>query len=423
LISIEKQYWFYVETYVHISFKKKELLLYNSLTGKALEYSGDQNLLSLIKKLRLPKNLQVIPLKDSDLKDPVISQFVSDVRRYFMGDLINMSFSKGKPAQMMPILKIQKDVKHLKSEASRSVGESMMGYLNEISLYLNNECEHRCGICSKGYKQFPCCTSGKNRSRRRELDTAKIKKLVEELKSTSLININILGGDIFKYSKFEEFLAIINPLQAQKTFYSHYLNIFAGSCKLKLLDADTSLLDIHITAPIDKEKLKAALDIVKNTNLKPKWIFVVQDEKEFEEAESVISSLHIDDNDFQPFFNGKNLEFFKENIFTDKDEILDANPKMKDIYASSAVNTLNFGRLTILSNGHIHANVNVSRLGILGKDSIYDIVYKEMYRGKSWRRIRKNVEPCKNCTFEALCPPLSNYNYAIGRNNLCHRSF
>ncbi len=52
--------------------------------------------------------------------------------------------------------------------------------------------------------------------------------------------------------------------------------------------------------------------------------------------------------------------------------------------------------------------------------TIHGRTYKEMYRGKSWRRIRKKVEPCKKCTFEALCPPLSNYEYALGANNLCH---
>jgi pseudo-rSAM protein len=84
------------------------------------------------------------------------------------------------------------------------------------------------------------------------------------------------------------------------------------------------------------------------------------------------------------------------------------------------VNPFHFGTLTVLSNGSIYANVNTQRLGSLNGGSLHDVVYKEMYRGKSWRRIRKKVEPCKFCTFDALCPPLSNYEYALGRNNLCH---
>jgi pseudo-rSAM protein len=107
-------------------------------------------------------------------------------------------------------------------------------------------------------------------------------------------------------------------------------------------------------------------------------------------------------------------------VFVDKEDLQEAKPTCREIYARQLVNPLHFGTLTVLSNGHIHANINVSRLGILNHDSIYEVVYKEMYRGNSWRRIRKRVEPCKRCTFEALCPPLSNYEYAFGRNNLCH---
>jgi pseudo-rSAM protein len=418
---MQKKYWFYIDTYVHVSLKKESLLLYNSLTGKTLEYPGKQKILNLVKKLQSKKNLQVTVLKENDLKYPEISRFVNDVRRYFMGDLIDASYSKGKPVQMMPIIKIQTDVKYLKKEDGRSVGEDLMRYLNEISLYINNDCEQNCGICSTGFRQFPCCTLGKNK--KGELDIMEIERLVGALKGASLINLNILGGNIFKYTKFEEFLFIINPLHGQKTFHSHYLNLIENSSKLKLLDPNTSFLKILVTFPINKEKLKTALDIVRNTNLKSKFIFVIQSEKEFEKAEAVISILNIENHDFQPFYNGENLPFFKENIFTEKEEIFAAKPKMKDIYTNSTVNTLNFGRLTILNNGHIYANVNASRLGILGKDSIYDVLYKEMYHGKSWRRVRKNVEPCKHCTFEALCPPLSNYNHAIGRNNLCHMSF
>jgi pseudo-rSAM protein len=418
MIERRKQYWFYIETYVHISLKKDSLILYNSLSGEALEYLENEEILNLVKKLKSPKNLQVILLNEKELTDPDISQFVNDVRRSFMGDLIDRSYSKGKPVQMMAIIKIKKDVKYLKRTDTRSVGEDLMESLNQIFLYINDECEQDCDICSKGYKQYPCCTTKKNG--KGEQDITKIKKLLEEISSCPLINLNILGGDIFKYSKFKELTGIINHLPAQKIYHAHYLNVTKENSQLKFLNPRSSSLKILVPFPVNEEKLKSVLEIVMNTRLSSKFVFILQSEEEFEKAEFLISSLQIADHEFQPFFNGKNLDFFMEGVFTEKEEILTSKPKMKDIYANSVVNSLNFGRLTILSNGHIHANVNAPRLGILGKDSIYDVLYKEMYHGKSWRRVRKNVDPCKHCTFQALCPPLSNYTYAMGRNNLCH---
>ncbi len=56
---------------------------------------------------------------------------------------------------------------------------------------------------------------------------------------------------------------------------------------------------------------------------------------------------------------------------------------------------------------------------MLNKNSLYNIFYKEMNCGKSWLRARKNAIPCKNCVYNSICPPVSNYEYVIGRNNLC----
>jgi len=73
----------------------------------------------------------------------------------------------------------------------------------------------------------------------------------------------------------------------------------------------------------------------------------------------------------------------------------------------------------VSASGHILADVNASSLGILGKHSLYDIVLKEMSGGISWRKSRTKVMPCKRCTFEMLCPPITGYNTVIGKNNLC----
>ena len=409
---MSKKYWFTIESYVHISIKKDSLLLYNSLTGEALEYSGKpaHKILHLVKKLHSPGNLRVIRLTQDDLEDLVLAQFVNKTRKYFMGDLIDTSYSKRKPVQLAPILNIKKDVNFLKKEATRSVGEDIMTYLTEVFLYINNHCEQKCSVCGTAYKQFSCCTLRRNR--KGDMDTVKIKMYLEELKSSSLICLNILGGDIFTHANWAELIEIFNSNPAQKTFYSHYLNVIKGNedrnkvkAILNRIKTDSSLLKILVTYPIKKDKLKDLLETIKAVELNSKFVFIIQSEDEFEKAETLISSYQLDNHDFQPFYNGKNLEFFRQNVFLDKNEILQAKPTLNDIFQNSVVNKLNFGRLTVFHNGDIYANVNAPRLGVLGRDSLYDILYKEMDHGKSWRRLRKSVTPCKSCTFESLCPP------------------
>jgi pseudo-rSAM protein len=150
------------------------------------------------------------------------------------------------------------------------------------------------------------------------------------------------------------------------------------------------------------------------------FAFIIGSETEFEEAEKLAASFEPGRYSYHPFFNGQNLDFFREGIFVTKENLLEAKPALKELHARQVMNPLHFGSLTVLNDRWIYANVNASRLGMLGRDSIYDVVYREMYHGKSWRRTRNKVEPCKRCVFNALCPPLSNYEYAVGKNNLCH---
>ncbi|MCP4213669.1 MAG: TIGR04150 pseudo-rSAM protein, partial [bacterium] len=329
------------------------------------------------------------------------------------------SYSEGKPVQMVPRVKIQKDVNSMKKLDTRSVGEDLMKNLTRVSLHITGRCGQGCGICPGGYRQFVCCTTERNK--KKELEPAEISNLLDEISGIPFLTLDILGGNIFKYSDFKNFAAKVNHFPADIKYHAHYADIIGEIDKLRLLNPNSSMVKVLVPSPINPEQLKAAMDVLQGTPLEAECIFVVASEEEFEKAEAVISALGIGAHEYQPFFDGGNLEFFKENVFTTTEEILEAKPSMKDHYARSVVNGHNFGRLTILSNGHIYANVNASRLGILGKDSLYDVLYKEMYHGRSWRRIRRNVEPCKRCTFETMCPPLSNYSYAIGRNNLCHK--
>jgi pseudo-rSAM protein len=421
----EISYWFYLENYIHVSIKKNGLLFYNPLTGGLLEYPGNiseahyQKIRTLVRRLMSPRNLTVIKLTGSELKEPAVSRFVNDTRAAFMADLVPATQSEGKPIQMVPILNIQKHVKNLKKESGLSVGELMMQYLKELSLHINNTCQLACPICTDAYKQFPCCTLKKSRENR--LDLSSLETFFTELASSSLEKINILGGNIFSHPEFSGIVDLLNRHPSRKVFHTHYQNLIEGKESLKYLQPSSSIVKVLVPPPVDDAALALARDILRNAGIYTIYGFIIQEEHEYEHAEAVTNSLGLDNTEFFPFYNGNNLPFFRENIFMDVEEILALKPQLNNIHQNTEVNNLSFGRLTINADGSIHANQNAPRLGMLGKDSLYDILFKEMKSGKSWRRVRKHLSPCNQCTFVALCPPVSDYNYAIGRNDLCHK--
>jgi pseudo-rSAM protein len=418
LIKKPKKYWFILDNYVHVSMNGNAVMFYNPLTGKILEYIGSESVLKLVKRLHSPKNLLVIPLTEKELLNPGISQFVNKMRGYFMGDLIDASLAKIKPLQMMPYPKIHQDAELMKKTSSHSVGEHMMRYLVEVSLYINGSCALDCDICGSAYQQFLCCTRTKHGTG--ELNIQSLKDLFQQLQGAPLVRVNILGGDIFKFSKLEELSVILKAFSFKKVLYTHYLNLIHQEDKFGLFPANFSSFSIVVNFPVEENRLKVSAELLERHDIKADFLFIVGSETDVTRAEELISSFCLENYSFHPFFNGNNLDFFQRNIFVDREDLQEAKPTDKEIQARELVNPFHFGRVTILSNAHIHTNVNTSRQGTLEKNSMHEAVYKEMSRGKSWRRIRKRVEPCKRCTFSALCPPLSNYEYVIGRNNLCH---
>jgi pseudo-rSAM protein len=412
-----KKYWFYIDTHVHLFLKKDSLLLYNSYTGKTLEYKGNADIIKLAKRLRAPRNLQVILLNESHLDQPAIGGFVSDIRKNFMGDLIDVDYSNGKPILMTPSVKNQMDVKFLKGEKDRSVGEDIKSYLTEISLYINENCNQGCSICRKAYKQFLCCTSRENG--KNELKMGYINRLFSEIQHSNLSRVNILGGDFFAYSNLNDLISMLRALDCEKTYYLHYLNLLEHKLKLKLIADGDSLLTIIVNFPLYEEKLHEALIAVHHSEVQERVMFIIHDTGDFESSESIAMKYGIENVSYIPFFNGNNLPFFEENLFITREELECDRISSKEIYARSSVNPLNFGRLAVFTGCQVYANVNDPVLGNIGRDSIHNILSKELVKGKSWRKIRRHVKPCKSCIYSNLCPPISNYNIVTKRYNFC----
>jgi pseudo-rSAM protein len=262
---------------------------------------------------------------------------------------------------------------------------------------------------------MPFCTKSEN-----TLDFDILKKFLSSIAYTDA-NINITGGNPFQYPKLYELLDELSGRLSLQTFIVNYRNIpenldvlyifKSQQFKLKIVVDDSFLIDtlISIAAKLQQE------------NINQMWEIAIASESEYEKAEQLLLLLSERDIevDIKPFYTNNNLMFFEENIFLSQEDILGTALDRQGIFALQTLNTNDFGKLVLFSDGKIYANVNQNSIGYI-YESISDILVKELETGHSWRNTRYNMFPCKQCCFKLLCPSPSNYEFAIGRPNLCH---
>jgi len=413
---LTKKYWLVIEPYVHISLKKDKVLFYNTLNGSYLLYYKPFELLQLVKKLISKKNLLVVPVRQEELESKQwLKDFVADIRENFIGDVVPQSLAKGKPFQMMPMVKNMQDVKYLKRDSFRSVGENIGEYLHSLTLYINGMCDLDCSFCDIAYKQGLCCTKGNSNQ---ELSLSTLENLFKQTKESNLSRISITGGNIFKYSNFNKLLQLLLLLTDRLINFTFHVSNFDKEKVRQIVSAGfdlTAIVSLNYDIQEIARQLKE-LNVFSNMN----YSFLVESEADFEKSEMLISEAQMKNYSYLPVFNGNNLIFFKDNIFLNCEDILESKSEQRDILAKQQLNQLNFGKIIIMSNNNVYANVNVPKIGVIGEEDIHKILYREMLNGKSFLKTRKYLTPCKSCVYQYLCPSPSNYELFFKRNNLCN---
>ncbi len=398
--------YFYLEPYVYVSVKGQSAIIYNTLSHSIIEIISNTVIIELLNKLINKNNLYVVELTEKDLNNEIISDFIGKAREFFIGDLLDVSISDKKPIQFIPVIKFKRDMNDTIDDAR------IMHDLTELTLFLNSSSNS----IKKQNQQFPFCSS--NFTCSNELDFNVISDLLPIVKS-NLEQINISGTDIFHYSRFNDLIDIIKEIP-NISFLINYQNPSINRKNIEILKHINARIKISVSLPIKQAVLLNLIQLLQQKDILYSFDFKVEKEEDVEIYQEILTKYNIESYSFLPFYNEENLNLFEEAVYLSKEDIIEAKPTQKDIFARQAINQLNYGKLFVLPDNSIYGNLNVSKLGNLSEDSIYEMVEAAYSCNKSWQRLRKNVSPCKKCIYNLLCPPLSNYEYAIGQNNLCH---
>ncbi len=392
-------FWLYLEPFVHTFVKEKQALLYNSLTGDYILISNTNAAYRLIKKLSLKKNLYVIPYKKND--DLELNEFIFELQNKYMGDLLNKNWSTKKPVQSFPIIKIEKSIDD---------EEYNKLYISELTLIINSNSNF-----IEENKQSLFCRN--NFEITNSLD---FNIIVDLINNTSVKIINILGANVFNYNKLS---SLISLFESKNIHVNFYFNIDVDLNLTSIL-FNNNISSKHFNISISNDNILDKLSVLK-TFFQEKGIDYSIDIRIFNESDfiyydNITKSCELENVNFIPFFDGTNLDFFRDAVFLNKKDILGSIINQRDIFARNTINQHYFGRLFVIPNGNVYSNLNKSKVGNLYLNDIDEILHNELHYKKNWFKVRKNVTPCKSCIYNALCPPISNYEYAIGKYNLCH---
>lgn len=374
-------YWFKIEPYVHISIVNSNVLLYNTFDGSFIE-SKDIEIVKLLKETLLKENCGVVLLTAERYNLDNIRKFIMELRAKYMGDIIDIELSKSKPVQIMPFTSLLNTQELLKKQ-NFPTGKKILEYLSEISIYV----DYNTNIMD-------------------------LNSFLKSLPNISTVNII---GNLKDVANYKELLLVLDQFPSLKKITCNYSNVIS----LQPEFVNNFSYSILINYPIDISKWNYSRRLLLNQSIPFECIFEVTSMDNYSQINKFIEEFGIEKHQLKPVYTGDNIDFFKENVFLTKDDILSTPLSISDFFINQSMNIFDFGKIAIMSNGDIYANVNYPILGNIHTHSIYEIISKELEEGRSWLRIR-NQAPCNTCLYQWFCPSPSNYEIAIGRPNLCH---
>ena len=374
-------YWFKIEPYVHISIVNSNVLLYNTFDGSFIE-SKDIEIVKLLKETLLKENCGVVLLTAERYNLDNIRKFIMELRAKYMGDIIDIELSKSKPVQIMPFTSLV-NTQELFKKQNFPTGKKILEYLSEISIYV----DYNTNIMD-------------------------LNSFLKSLPNISTVNII---GNLKDVANYKELLLVLDQFPSLKKITCNYSNVIS----LQPEFVNNFSYSILINYPIHISKWNYSRRLLLNQSIPFECIFEVTSMDNYSQINKFIEEFGIEKHQLKPVYTGDNIDFFKENVFLTKDDILSTPLSISDFFINQSMNIFDFGKIAIMSNGDIYANVNYPILGNIHTHSIYEIISKELEEGRSWLRIR-NQAPCNTCLYQWFCPSPSNYEIAIGRPNLCH---
>lgn len=405
-------YLFYLEPYTFLLCRNNKTVVYNTLNAAYILCPEHPTVQSIIDQWKEATNGYCTLLGEQILSDETVKCFVEAVKDSFSGDCVEYDKDRPKPYIFQPNLFLNTDIRIKEEKKKTSLGNHIMENLHEVSLFLPSICKLGCAACASYYRQMNHCTVHSSGI----LSIKDYFRLARQLKISGIKRINLLaGGDPIENSC----LSLLLPAFEQADMKVHLYLTYPYLCNEYREFSQQTKCMLEVMAHPEEFTTKLVKDMQEYPRDIVQWSLIVSQEKDME----LLDKLELPTEAvvrIKPFYTDCNLDFFKEYVYTDLEDILAVPIDKKTIFRHKVLNDNFFGKLFIFPSGEVYANVNNVALGNILDESLKELIYKELTERDIWLRVRSNETPCKQCINKDLCPSISNYELVIGRGNLCN---
>lgn len=149
----------------------------------------------------------------------------------------------------------------------------------------------------------------------------------------------------------------------------------------------------------------------------PDYHFLVRSHAEYDRCSRLLADSFPSAGKVIPIYS-RNLKFIQEKIYRNR-ALYPGKLSRKEMRLRERINPNFFGALTLMPDRQVYSNVNCPPLGDM-REPVREIIARELELNHAWRRVR-DMPPCSGCPYRWSCPPLSNYDFVIGKKLQCYR--
>jgi len=417
-MSIDNR-WLVIEPYVRIIRRNGSVLLYNTINHAVLEFHHTPEIDRIAEKLLEPVNGLVIPLDKPILNHPEIIRFIHELRTSYSGDLFEPGWASGKPVNLFPDPFIKYGLFNPETGLPPSVEEiDPKNYLQEVTLILNTAPSDHSDHLQMAFRQFgyPAAHSAPPL----QMEKSFLLRIFSDINRQAPAMIHLSGNNILGHPDFQEINKVLKSNPYPRKYHISSTNLDPHSI-IQLVSQPRTTLAIYFPELPESAWLQSHLNLLSSPVLRNRTehYFVIRNEQELQKSVQMTNFFDIPGLFFKPLYTGENMQFFKDQVFSTREEILAGKPDQQQIFSRISVNEMDFGKFTVFPDGTVFANLSDIPLGDYNRMDLRQLIHAELSSGVSWKRTRASVEPCRGCLYQFLCPPVSSYELVMNRFHFC----